>query len=146
MKDDCCGNDDHFPPFLQGKSPLQKGLAIAGMVIGGIALAVVFALVFGAVVMLLWNWIMPEVFGLKVIGYWQGFGLVLIAKILFGNPGSPKGGDKKRHPHKGDHGPFSDFPSSRENWKEFRNYWNEKGKGDFEEYIRTKNEEPKQEA
>lgn len=144
MKEDKCCDDDHFPSFLKGKSPVQRGLAIAGMVIGGIILAVLFALLFGAVVMLLWNWLMPELFGLKVIGYWQAFGLVLLAKILFGGFGSHGGTDKKNHPHRGDFGPFADAPS-REHWREFRNYWKEKGKEDFEEYIQTKKDAPKQE-
>ena len=30
---------------------------------------------------------MPVIFGLGVIGYWQGFGLVLLAKLLFGGIG-----------------------------------------------------------
>lgn len=32
----------------------------------------------------LWNMTMPEVFGLKVITYWQAFRLLLIAGLLFG--------------------------------------------------------------
>jgi hypothetical protein len=32
----------------------------------------------------LWNWLMPGLFGLKVIGYWQAVGLILLSKILFG--------------------------------------------------------------
>ena len=57
-------------------------LAIAGMVIGGLALAVIFAFLFGWAVMLLWNALMPEIFGLPLITYWQGWGLVLLSHIL----------------------------------------------------------------
>ena len=32
----------------------------------------------------LWNITMPQVFGLKVITFWQGFRLLLIAGMLFG--------------------------------------------------------------
>jgi hypothetical protein len=32
----------------------------------------------------LWNWIMPLVFGLTIISFWQAAGLLLISKILFG--------------------------------------------------------------
>ncbi len=38
--------------------------------------------VLGAVVMLLWNAVMPEVFGLAVITFWQAVGLLLLAHIL----------------------------------------------------------------
>lgn len=32
----------------------------------------------------LWNMTMPELFGLKVINYWQSFRLLIIASILTG--------------------------------------------------------------
>jgi hypothetical protein len=38
----------------------------------------------GFVVMSLWNWLAPEVFGLHAITYWQAFGLLVLSKILFG--------------------------------------------------------------
>ena len=40
--------------------------------------------VFGFVVMSLWNWLMPDLFGLPSIGYWQAWGLIALSKILFG--------------------------------------------------------------
>lgn len=39
---------------------------------------------FGAITMYLWNWLMPELFHLPYINYYQAFGLVLLSKILFG--------------------------------------------------------------
>jgi len=47
-------------------------------------LAAVFATVFTFVVMRLWNWLMPELFGLHVITFWQALGLLFLSKILFG--------------------------------------------------------------
>ena len=78
-------------------------LAKIGMILGGVVLAVGLAFVFGLVVMLLWNWLMPGIFGLPVITYWQGWGLVLLAHILFkaghGGPGGGRGREewKKRY-------------------------------------------------
>lgn len=66
-------------------------LAIVGMVIGGVVFAALFGFLFGWIVMLLWNWLMPAIFGLPRIGYWQGWGLVLLAHILI-KPGYPTGG------------------------------------------------------
>ncbi len=40
--------------------------------------------VFGFVVMGLWNWLVPAIFGWKAIGFWQALGLLLLSKILFG--------------------------------------------------------------
>ena len=58
----------------------------------------VIAAGFGAVVMLLWNWLMPTIFGLAVINFWQAFGLLVLCRVLFGSFG---GGHKlmKRHHH-----------------------------------------------
>tara|TARA_B100001250_G_scaffold396108_1_gene401727 strand:- start:107 stop:394 length:288 start_codon:yes stop_codon:yes gene_type:complete len=35
------------------------------------------------VLMLLWNWLMPSLFGLATIGYLKAFGLHAMARILF---------------------------------------------------------------
>ena len=59
------------------------------MVIGGISFAVAMAFLFGLFVKLLWNWIMPEIFGLPEITYWQSWGLVLLSHILFKLGGKP---------------------------------------------------------
>ena len=45
---------------------------------------VAFALLAALAVMLLWNAIMPSVFGLGEIGYWQALGILALSKILFG--------------------------------------------------------------
>lgn len=46
-----------------------------------IAAAVV---VFGFLVKALWNCLMPSLFGLPTITFWQAFGLFLLSKLLFG--------------------------------------------------------------
>lgn len=61
----------------------QRILLRIGMFLGGIVLAAAMALLFGLIVMALWNWLMPEIFGLPLLGYWQAWGLVLLAHILF---------------------------------------------------------------
>ncbi|MDR0660594.1 MAG: hypothetical protein LBG19_07310 [Prevotellaceae bacterium] len=54
-----------------------------------IFLAVVAALT--AVVMLLWNAIIPAVIGWSVINYWQALGLMVLCRILFGGLKRPMG-------------------------------------------------------
>ena len=56
---------------------VMKGLAMFAMVI-------LFCVVAGFVVMHLWNWLMPEIFGLRTITYAQAFGLLVLSKILLG--------------------------------------------------------------
>ncbi len=66
----------------------------------GIAGAAALALIFGLIVMALWNWIMPDIFGLPPVSYWQAWGLVLLAHILFK-------GHLGHHPHQPPHSPNS---------------------------------------
>jgi hypothetical protein len=47
----------------------------------GIAL---FTAIGGTVVMLLWNWLLPTLFGLKPISFWQAIGVLALSRILFG--------------------------------------------------------------
>jgi hypothetical protein len=58
-----------------------------------------FVFLFGLIVMLLWNWLMPDIFGLKRLTYWQAWGLLILCSILFkgfrsGNSG--RRSDRKR--------------------------------------------------
>jgi hypothetical protein len=52
-----------------------------------------FVATFSFVVMSLWNWLMPGLFGFHLITYWQAIGMLVLSKILFGGfrsrPGPP---------------------------------------------------------
>jgi len=37
----------------------------------------------GLVVMWLWNWLVPDIFGLTTITYWQGWGISVLSAVLF---------------------------------------------------------------
>jgi len=54
-------------------------LAIVGMVL--------FAWIGGEVVMHLWNWLLPPLFGLRTLGFWQALGLLVLCRVLFGGLG-----------------------------------------------------------
>ena len=41
---------------------------------------------FGSAVLYLWNWLMPAIFGLHAITYWQALGLLGLCWLLFGGP------------------------------------------------------------
>jgi hypothetical protein len=55
------------------------------------ALAIVAATLLGFVVMSLWNWLAPAVFGFHEIGFLQALGILLLSKILFGGFRGPRG-------------------------------------------------------
>jgi len=55
-------------------------------------LVLLFTVVFGFVVMWLWNWLMPSLFGLHRLSYWQAWGILVLCKILFGGFRGGRGG------------------------------------------------------
>lgn len=63
---------------------VRRMLFIAPFAIVGF---VVFVAIGGALVMLLWNWLMPDLFALKTLTFWQAFGLLALSRILFGGRG-----------------------------------------------------------
>jgi hypothetical protein len=125
--------------MFRDRPPFFKGVHIAGRVVLGIAAAAVFALVFGALVMLLWNWLMPLIFGLPDISYWQAFGIVILVKLIFGTIG---------HRHQ-----YKDWHGTREKWKKrapnghdwmhaeenqhWHDFWKDEGRDRFEKYIKN---------
>lgn len=46
--------------------------------------AAVFVAAMGFVVMKVWNWLTPPLFGWHQISFWQAVGLLILSKILFG--------------------------------------------------------------
>jgi hypothetical protein len=70
---------------------MKKGIKILMWV----ALGALFIALIGLVTMSLWNWLMPMIFGLPELTLLQTYGLLLLAKILFGFGG--KGGGNKRN-------------------------------------------------
>lgn len=51
---------------------------------------VLYAFVIGFFVMLLWNWLMPMLFGLKTITYIEGWGLSFLCGLLFKSSNSSR--------------------------------------------------------
>lgn len=58
-------------------------LNILSAISGAFLLAILIALLIGGPLWLLWNWVMPIIFGLPYITFWQAVGLNLLATILF---------------------------------------------------------------
>jgi len=48
-----------------------------------IGLAILVVMLLGMPLQLLWNWLMPSLFNLPYISFWQAVGLNLMATILF---------------------------------------------------------------
>ncbi len=63
---------------------MKKVIRIGLMVIGGLIAATALAFLVGLLVQALWNALMPEIFGLPEVSYWQGVGLLVLGHLLFG--------------------------------------------------------------
>jgi hypothetical protein len=50
-----------------------------------------FYIIFAFPVMLLWNWLMPVIFGLTEITFFQALGLMLLCGLLFKSTGYTSG-------------------------------------------------------
>lgn len=124
-----------------GVHPAFRGLRIAGLVVLGVIGAALFALVFGWLVMLLWNWLMPAIFHLGVITYWQAFGIVVLGKLLFGGLGGGHHGGRGPRSWKGGGGPHGPW-KTRDEWRWYSEFWEQEGREAFERFTQKKNSEP----
>jgi hypothetical protein len=50
----------------------------------GLPLLLIAVALFGFIVMNLWNWLVPAVFGGKLVTFWQALGILALARILVG--------------------------------------------------------------
>jgi hypothetical protein len=70
----------------------SKKATIGKMIIFGIIAGTAFTFA----IMLLWNWLMPVIFGLSAITFWQALGLLVLTKILFGRGHQPNWHEKEK--------------------------------------------------
>ena len=63
---------------------LKKVILIAPLAFLGMLL---FIAIGGELVLLLWNWLLPPLFGWREITFWQALGLLALCRILFGGSG-----------------------------------------------------------
>jgi len=109
------------------------------MVVLAVVGTAVFALAFGWLVMILWNWLMPTIFHLGEIAYWQAFGLVILAKLLFGGMHGPRGRGHGRGPWKGN--PWEGRRHGPDEWRMYREFWEQEGRKAFDAFVEKKKAE-----
>ena len=59
----------------------KKVIFIAPLAMLGMLLFIVIG---GEIVLQLWNWLLPQLFGWRPITFWQALGILLLCRILFG--------------------------------------------------------------
>ncbi|SRR6056297_1773501 len=80
---------------------------------------------------LLWNWLMPEIFGLIEITIWQAAGILLFGRFIFGSFLGEKSSSTKKE------------VSFKVNNEKFFNWWKEEG-ADFYKQYKSKNNKEKE--
>ncbi|MGW9684815.1 hypothetical protein [Flagellimonas sp. 2504JD1-5] len=116
---------------------VTKGFKIFFMIVFGI----LFIFLMGFVFMWLWNWLMPDIFGLTTLTYWQSFGLLLLAKIIFGFGHDSSKSSSKKHKKQRKWDRFCDPKNGDADWSYYDQYWQQEGKAAFNAYVeRIKNE------
>jgi hypothetical protein len=67
----------------------KRLIFIAPLALLGMAL---FAFIGGEIVLYLWNWLLPPLFGWRALTFWQALGMLALCRILFGGFGFHGGG------------------------------------------------------
>ena len=139
------------------------GFGVLG-VIGFIA----FAGIIGLAISWLWNCLMPSLFNLPIIGFWQAIGLAVLARLLIGASHGGwhrKFGRKWKHAHghfscnygnnckcggncqcgshsqsknANDLGWGCNSDSNSKKWSYYDKFWEEEGEKNFNDYIARK--------
>ncbi|OEJ99330.1 hypothetical protein A8C32_09190 [Flavivirga aquatica] len=116
-----------FKHKMRGKSPIE----IAGLIVFGTIFIAGLAILLGFIIMWLWNWLMPEIFGLTTLTYWQSVGIFILFKILLGGCGS---GSKKGSKHSKS-SCKEDSKSDFNKWKHYDEFWKEEGDLAYKNYV-----------
>lgn len=106
-----------------------------------IILGLCIAFLVGYIVMRLWNWLMPDLFGLPEIDYWKAVGVLLLSKIIFGF-GSGDGPSKRKNkkPKKGyKTNPCSSMRNDFSKWKHYDEFWKEEGEQAYKNFVERNN-------
>lgn len=62
-----------------------------GLIISFFIVLIILAFIYSGILMWVWNIIMPILFGLPVISFWQALGIYIISNILFKSSNGVRG-------------------------------------------------------
>ncbi len=63
---------------------MRRTRRVVTVIVGVLVVMPIVIAACGGVVLLLWNHLMPQIFGLPAIGFWQALGLLCLSWLLFG--------------------------------------------------------------
>lgn len=115
---------------------IQKVLKTMGLVILGVIAFAGLALLFGIFVKLLWNALMPVIFGLPEISFWQAVGLAILSHMLFGCHQAEHHKSKSKKEKEGDE---EKSPFHMEMEQDYVAFWREEGRDAFRNWMKREN-------
>ncbi|TLF46278.1 hypothetical protein [Maribacter aurantiacus] len=126
------------------KESVKKVVKIFFFVLLGIGIAFLV----GYVVMYLWNWLMPYLFGLPTVGYWQALGILLLSKIIFGFGGGGGSHDKRKKSRKKEFFKNRCRPMRRDftEWEHYDAFWKEEGELAYKNFVNRLKKEQNEEG
>jgi hypothetical protein len=86
--------------------------------------------------MWLWNGLMPKLFGLTTITYWQGIGLGLLGRLLFGGVGGGNSSESKSK-RKGKQRMSHCEDAYETDWEKYDKWWTKEGKKSYDEFEKN---------
>ena len=117
----------YFHLHKTSKNPFSMFLRISSLVLMGLAFAIFFSLVFSFIVQWLWNSVLTNVLSVNTITFWQAFGVLILAKILFGGLHHTMGPRHiKRWHYDGDTREVKP-PLPEDQQKHYEQYWQQEG-------------------
>ncbi len=117
-----------FTHKFRKKSPIE----IIGIIVFGAIAITGLAILFGFVIMWLWNWLMPDIFALTTLTYWQAVGLFILLKLLLGGCG---GGSRNKSSRSSRKDCKNNSKSDFSKWKHYDNFWKEEGDEFYKQYV-----------
>lgn len=129
---------NYFTHKMRNKSPIE----IIGIIIFGAIAISGLAILFGFIIMWLWNWLMPDIFGLTTLTYWQAVGIFILLKILLGGCGSSGSGKKSNKDSCKDK--KTDSKGDFSKWKHYDKFWKEEGDEMYKKYVNQLADTPQQ--
>jgi len=123
-------------PLKKEKPMRMFGLLVLGLLVVGL---------FGFTLTFLWNWLMPDLFGLKEITVLQGFGLFALSKIIFGGFSGESNENRKTEKTYQANKVFTSNNDKLEKMNGdyehvYDKWWTEKGETLFEQYVSEESE------
>ena len=127
----------HMEKRLEGR--VKRGVGMGVKILVAVVAGIAFALLACYVLMLLWNWLMPYLFGVPLVTFWQAAGILLLAKLIFGihSHGKPGGSSRTRRGNR----KCADWKFEKDRWSHYDAFWKEEGAAAFKNYVTRKEQE-----